>query len=298
MVWRSRRNTLTVQGKVQRLPAPEVVEAVGNLLPGNLAAITATIAWPGMNLGDRAQLVLSGRSSTGVIERTVPLARVSQNEANLGRMERTVADQFALLTGGNLRVSYDVVQAGAGGQSSEALHLLVGEQVDLLQIPIVVGAQNGLLRPGATTVNIPALLQNEDRVTLSWIGRTVAATFTDVQVADAGVPMAFSVPTGVVEAGLGQVIQVFYTVRNGSGVRLSGTATLIIASADTPWDRVPPVSQEAENGVLDPARVPLTPGRPSRWRTRACCRWIRCGWCSTVPRVSRARCRRSTRSAP
>ncbi|MCG8294757.1 Ig-like domain-containing protein [Pseudomonas entomophila] len=265
MVWRSRRNTLTVQGRVQRLPAPGVVEAAGGLLPGNLAAITAAIAWPGMSLGDRAQLILSGSSATGVIERTVPLARVSQNEASLGRMERTVVDQFALLNGGNLRVSYEVGQTGAGGQASEALHLLVGEQVNLLPAPIVVGLDNGLLRPGGVaTVNIPVLLQDDDRVTLSWSGRTAAATFTDVQVADAGVPMAFSVTAGVVEAGLRQAIQVFYTVRNGSGVRLSGTVTLIIASADTPWDKRPPVSLEAAGGLLDPARVPLTPGATFR----------------------------------
>ncbi|CAK15913.1 hypothetical protein PSEEN3147 [Pseudomonas entomophila L48] len=261
MVWRSRRNTLTVQGRVQRLPAPGVVEAVGGLLPGNLAAITARIAWPGMSLGDRVRLVLSGRSASGVIERTVPLARVSQNEASLGRMERTVADQFSLLNGGSLAVSYEVGQTGAAVQPSDPLHLLVGEQVDLLRAPIVVGLEDGLLRPGgAVTVNIPVPLQDDDRVTLSWTGRTAAATFTDVQVADAGVPMAFSVPAGVVEAGLRQAIQVFYTVRNGSGVRLSGTVTLIIASADTPWDKRPPVSLEAAGGLLDPARVPLTPG--------------------------------------
>ena len=260
MVWRSRRNTLTVQGKVQRLPAPGVVEAVGGRLPGNLVAITAAIAWPGMSLGDRVQLLLSGRSATGLIERTVPLARVSQNEASLGRMERTVTDQFSRLNGGNLRVSYEVGQAGAAVQPSAPLDLLVGEQVDLLLAPIVVGLVDGLLRPGAAMVNIPVLLQDDDRVTLSWIGRTAAATFTDVQMADAGVSMAFNVPAGVVEAGLRQAIQVFYTVRNGSGVRLSGTVTLIIALADTPWDKRPPVSLEAAGGLLDPARVPLTPG--------------------------------------
>ncbi|MDF0732958.1 Ig-like domain-containing protein [Pseudomonas entomophila] len=262
-VWRSYRRTLVVQGIVQRLPAPSVNEARGGLLPNDLKAITAKIGWPGMALGDRTQLVLSGRSASGTIERTVPLARVSQNEAIQGSMDRYVAEQFGRLNGGTLTVSYEVGQPGAGGQSSAPLHLLVGEQVELLPAPVVGGVEDSLLFPRSpsTTVNIPlGVLKDDDFVTLTWIGRTAAATFTETQQADSGWPMSFSVPEAVVRAGLRQAIQVFYTVRSRTGVQLSSSVTLIVADAATPWDRRAPVSLEAQGAALDPARIPLNPG--------------------------------------
>lgn len=261
-VQRSYRRTLVVQGVVQRLPAPSVNEAIGPLLPGDLSAITAGISWPGMMLGDRTQLVLSGASATGALERTVPLARVSQNEASVGRMERSVDEQFSQLNGGRLTVSYLVGQAGAGQQSSAPLHLLVGEQTDLLPPPIVVGVENSLLFPGSpVTVQIPdSALRDDTSVTLSWIGRSAAATFTDTQLSDAGVAMSFTVPADRVAAGVRQPVQVSYAVRTRKGVQLSSSVTVIIADAATPWDRRAPVSMEAQGETLDPASIPLTPG--------------------------------------
>lgn len=261
LVGRSQRRSLLVSGVVEKLPAPQVEEANGSLLPGNLASIRVSFGWSGMALGDKGLLRLSGTTADGqLFERSVSFS-ISSNEAGLEKKVITVSDNFSALNGGSLRIRYEVQPRSGGGELfSEVLELLVGAQQAQLPRPTVVQAVGNLMPPNLpATVVINYDAKDDDEVTLSWTGETAAASYIDTQLAQAGTSLQFEVPQTVVAAGLHQVIRVFYTVKNSEGVRLSAELQLIIAQA-VDLDLVPPVSLEASAGFLNPAQVPATPG--------------------------------------
>lgn len=261
-VGRSMRRNLIVRGVVTRLPAPIVVEADALVLPGDLNRINIKIGWPGMVFGDRGLLVLNGTTAGGQpFERAINFA-VSGNEAREGVKQFTVDENFASLNGGTLAVRYEVLVNSGGSLTSKVLNLLVGAQIDLLPAPTVEGLTSDNLLPPGSLGRVSVLyagMAGDHTVSLSWRASTAAASFEDKQLAFQS-PLHFNIPSAVIAEGLHQVVRVFYTVRDRNGrVRLSGETTLIIAP-DEPVVLSAPVSPQAQNGQLDPARVPVTPG--------------------------------------
>lgn len=263
---RSRKVTVGIAGRVQKLPAPSVVQAPTLVLPISAASADVVLSWTGMTLGDQVKLVWEGRKADGSVYATSFTREVSSNEAAASRKVINVPrEHFASLDGGNLQLRYEMQPAVSlpTPLKSETLFLLVGTQQNKLMAPVVQGAVGGALDPDRQTADVLVLTsyaaQAGDQVMLLWQGSSAQASFSDTKLVREGAP-SFSVPLAVVKAGRNQIVNVSYTVRDKDGVVQASEVIALVIVPEVPTVLGAPVSLQAVGGSLDPAQVPVNPG--------------------------------------
>jgi hypothetical protein len=212
---RSARTHITVSGAIQKLPAPEILQAPGTELdPVSVPAEGATVLvrWsPGMAVNDEVYLYWNGQTADGGDTHFSTSRLVTAEGEDL--LFTVPKDQHVVpLAGGSVDVHYVVVAAMAG-VSRESEHLLLPVKAiatDLLPPPAIRGvAHGGVLDPTPITnglmvsVSYPSMVAS-DKIRLAWFG---APSIVEIDGSDSKT-VQVTIPNSVVATSLGQWVTV------------------------------------------------------------------------------------------
>lgn len=223
---------VAVVGEVERLAAPYVVEAVGNVITPPLPQATVMIPWDdSMAVGQVIVLQWLGtRPDLGTYLPDLGFHTISSNEANLKQAIRypVAGSHLTPIDGGKLELFY-LLYSDARRQelvSRESLHtpqFLIGEPRGELPAPTVTEAQGGALDPGLAeaTVVVPAygLMAIRDEVHIVWEG-SINGNYEDYTVINqftVGKPVEFYVPDTHIAPNEGGTVKVSYWVKRAAG---------------------------------------------------------------------------------
>ncbi|AZL72823.1 hypothetical protein [Pseudomonas oryziphila] len=223
---------VAVVGEVERLAAPYVVEAVGNVITPPLPQATVMIPWDdSMAVGQVIVLQWLGtRPDLGTYLPDLGFHTISSNEANLKQAIRypVAGTHLTPIDGGKLELFY-LLYSDARRQnlvSRESLHtpqFLIGEPRGELPAPTVTEAQGGALDPGLAeaTVVVPAygLMAIRDEVHIVWEG-SINGNYEDYTVINqftVGKPVEFYVPDTHIAPNEGGTVKVSYWVKRAAG---------------------------------------------------------------------------------
>ncbi|VVE45730.1 hypothetical protein PPN31114_04402 [Pandoraea pneumonica] len=261
---RSSRTSFTLTGTPVSLPAPHVREAVGGTLdPANVAngATVDIAAWSGMAAGDTVTMHWVGTSGGGA-----PVSYTDYRFLEAGDVGDTVTflvpyNDVAAFAGGRADVYY-TVQAGQGSRESQHLPLNVLAIVQLAP-PFVQGEMGGELDPelvpDGATMTLPAWPEMAvgDSVTWFWLGTSAGGQATGtITVTEVG-PVTVTVPRGVIEinANGGDTVSALYEITRVGGTSLTSLARVFKVLPLPALRFDPPIVEEANGDVLDPADV-------------------------------------------
>lgn len=250
-----------VLGSVPELARAVLVEADGGVLDPALARCTVTVSYPGMASGDWVKLFWHGLTAQNYAYVWEVGRTVSRNDAARQQMTYLLgAEHIAALDGGSLQLSYWVFgEAMPSPMESPRLWVQVGALQAELAPPTVAAADaDGSLaqvRIGqGIQVRIPeaAQIDSDDEVTVQWVCSTAAGS-----IEGQAHSFSFDVPEAVLQAGVGQSIEVSYRVRNHEDgrVQLSATRQLRIIP-DEPLVLRAPVVLDSDSQYLDPVSSP------------------------------------------
>ncbi|MEN5239180.1 MULTISPECIES: hypothetical protein [Pseudomonas] len=223
---------VAVVGEVERLAAPYVVEAVGNVITPPLPQATVMIPWDdSMAVGQVIVLQWLGtRPDLGTYLPDLGFHTISSNEANLKQAIRypVAGTHLTPIDGGKLELFYLLYSDARRLDlvSRESLHtpqFLIGEPRGELPAPTVTEAQGGALDPGLAeaTVVVPAygLMANRDEVHIVWEG-SINGNYVDYTVINqftVGKPVEFYVPGTHIAPNEGGTVKVSYWVKRAAG---------------------------------------------------------------------------------
>ncbi|MGT0193713.1 Ig-like domain-containing protein, partial [Burkholderia pyrrocinia] len=264
-VQRSRRTTLRVIGEVKGLDAPEVEEAVDQVISPAGPATVRVAPYTIMDAGDVVLMRWAGTKANG--ESTLYTADRLITNGTKGQPVRFPIDSadLSVLDGGSVRVSYWVYPAAGGGplEAPDEVYRISAVGADLPRPEVAyLDTVSLVLDPdrvpaGGTTLTVPAgaLTQDGDDVNVEWLGQTgqPADTYRDsvpVTSGSAGRALPFPITKALVTNNRNAEVTARYdVVRNGKPLP-SQPLTFRVATivADLPMPRV----KEAPSGSLNP----------------------------------------------
>lgn len=260
----SRRTSFEVIGQVQKLPAPNVKEAVGDELdpiriPPEGATVTI-LAYPGMKSGDRVDLFVRGKDGNGAPSSHDDSKDISGGQVGDPINFPVLKSFFEPLVNGSVDLYYRV-----NGEDSDNLELkVVGQGEAELLAPSVNGESGGALDPDAVPAGTKALVPNyqgkavDDRITLSWNGLPDASytDYIDVTAANLDSPIGFDTAyEPYVIGNLNSRVAVSYQVTRASGGTPSSVVLSFQVQRSAGEDFVAPTVLQAPTGTLDPLQA-------------------------------------------
>ncbi|MBP5955463.1 hypothetical protein ICA16_07280 [Pseudomonas anatoliensis] len=261
----SKNTSVTVEGQINHLAAPSVVEAPGGILDPDEPWATAKIAaYPGRKGSDQLTLIMEARHPNGTIvyyDDSRPVGNVPENEPILRSVSNAVIRRF---TGLRVKVFYRVANDDAvllDVRDSQVFYMQVGVSLPQFERPHVEEAgQDGTLDPdhvpptGATLVVPHTNTILGDCVTYRWRGSTTdgsTSDFIELTSHTVGKPVKFTVPKTYVINNLNGTVMASYTLqRNG---QMMGTSAELKLNIGKPQAELPPPEVvEAPDLILDP----------------------------------------------
>lgn len=220
----SKRSFANVLGDPSQLPAPEMKEVIGAVLPAEITTATVTISYPTMANGDSINLIWMGEKSDGTPYPYEQDHAVSDDEQKEERVTLYVAgEHIHALNNGKLKLYYRVSNDTSnqyGIFESDFLKVDVGSFSATLPAPEVEEAKDGVLDPSQIDTQAHVLVKplnwaRDDKLTYHWIGinpnGTTQAT-VPITAATIGESVRFRVPVRFVSANEGHDVTVVYTL--------------------------------------------------------------------------------------
>ncbi len=260
---RSRRAFASFIGAEQRLPKPQVVDAIGGVLDPALAQTTVIVPGEALAAGDTVVLTWLGTRANGT-----PLLKewrggVSGGTAGKPMLFPVAGEFIAPLDGGSLSVYYRLIKLDGMELESDQESLRVGEARPELPAPTTrPAAENGILDPE----QLPAQLQI---VIPPWPGMSAGQTvyllwrasngpqhddWMPISAPIEGHEVVFVMDREQVLENLDAAIQVSYRVdRSGEPSQVSDVTAFLLEAVQQPLPL--PLIVEAVGDQLDPADV-------------------------------------------
>ncbi|NWD78213.1 hypothetical protein HX890_29235 [Pseudomonas gingeri] len=244
----SRHAFASVVGEESLLPAPSIIELVGDTLMPDLPVATVVVhAYPGMKSGDFIQLVWLGEKANGVPYLHEDMHPVSENEEGTDITFAVDGEHIAALNGGTLDLYYHVSNDSAAVydvRESDHLEVKVNSIVAQLPPPKVIEAPDNVLDPDLITGNATLLVDYlgttpGDILTYYWHGNPGSGTASDwvpITTVTAGQPISFTLLRELIIANRDRMVQVRYTLKLAATgqYRYSGVLDLLIAREIVP----------------------------------------------------------------
>ncbi|TDV54569.1 hypothetical protein EC919_104307 [Pseudomonas graminis] len=261
----SKRATVSIVGQVP-LPAPNIIELIGDTLAPDEERAHVEIPNYGMEIGDFIVLKWLGTQSNGSTYLHEDTHNVTGNEA--GGLERVyfpvMGEHISILNNGSLDVSYSVSNDGwlsADTRRSEHLLVKVGQHAARLPAPTIVEAPDGVLDPEQYPDSATLRIAYDgtragDTITWYWKGISEEGSGTDsfpITTGTAGKPLDFSIARALIEPNINNEVRVLYTLKRGATglFEFSATLNLVIGKliGELP---APTVLEAGDDGALDP----------------------------------------------
>ncbi|MEA9978564.1 Ig-like domain repeat protein, partial [Pseudomonas sp. AA4] len=260
----SKRTFARVIGDTSQLPAPSIIQVVGELLdPTTPVANVQVPAYPGMNNGDLIDVIWLGTTASGT-----PYLHEMTHTVTEGEKGKIITlpvrnTHIAPLDRGTLdlyyRVSNDKYALFA---VSESEHLLLKvEQIRAdLPAPKVVEAPDGVLDPALVPDSATLLVDylgtaTGDVLTYYWTGKPgdgSASDWVPITTPIAGKPITFRIEQALIASNLNSLVKVRYTLQRAATGQFSYSATLELIIGSLIGELPAPDVLEAPTRVLDP----------------------------------------------
>jgi len=239
----SRRAFARIVGELSELPAPLILQAVGDLLDSRLEHAWVQVGpYPGMVAGDVVNLIWQGKRADGSLYLHEEERDVSANDVDNAIEILVVAEHIAVLDGGTLDLYYRVTNDRAVTydiRESPRSYFNVLNLRHELPAPVVLEADGDVLDPEAIIPN-GANLQIDysdteagDVITYYWQSVYANGTFSDwipITEANKGEPVEFRIASALVEVSRGTNVNVLYSLRRGKQTRISRILELYIGT--------------------------------------------------------------------
>ncbi|SET64812.1 hypothetical protein SAMN05216197_11912 [Pseudomonas graminis] len=260
----SKRATVSIVGHVP-LPAPNIIELIGDTLAPDEERAHVEIPNYGMEIGDFIVLKWLGTQSNGSIHLHEDTHNVTGNEA--GGLERVyfpvMGEHISILNNGSLDVSYTVSNdswLSADTRRSEHLLVKVGQHSAQLPAPTVEEAPDGVLDPEQYPESATLRIAYEgtragDTITWYWKGISDEGSGTDsfpITTGTAGKPLDFPIARALIEPNINNEVKAMYTLKRGTTGLFEYSATLNLVIGKLIGELLAPTVVEARDGVLDP----------------------------------------------
>ncbi|WP_051065878.1 Ig-like domain-containing protein [Pseudomonas fluorescens] len=255
-----------VEGQVSALPAPTLIELIGDTLEPDQPFATVIIhAYPGMKGGDHLKLVWLGEKANNAgpyLHEEEHI--VSDNEEDTDIVMFVLGEHIAVLTGGSLRLSYWVSNDNAvvyDVRESDFLDAKIQVIRAEIPAPMVVEAPENKLDPyihtGSVTLRIGYLgTAKDDILTYYWHGNPGDGSTSDwvpISQASAGKQLDFTILRKYIEPNINNIVRIRYVVleKLTGRYRYSGLLELVIGDllGDLPE---PMVIEASPADELDP----------------------------------------------
>jgi len=262
----SKRSFATFLGVEQRLPKPEVSDAVGDTLDPALATTTVIIPGDALEAGDTVYLTWLGTLANGT-----PLLKEDQRGVSGGGAGQPMLFEIdgafiAPLDGGRVRVYYRLHKDSSGTElESDHLLLQVGEAGFELPAPRTLPpAVDGVLDPDDLLEQLEIVIphwpdMHEDQtVHLLWNAADGPDHDDYMPISEpmVGYDVLFSMNRTLVEANRGQDIALSYWVESpGEANRYSDSARFSIGAREQPVPLPLPTILQANGAQIDPQDV-------------------------------------------
>lgn len=261
----SRRAFATVEGDVNMLPEPNILELIGDTLEPDVFFATVEIRYA-MKSGDLICLRWLGTRSTGdEYLHEVPHI-VSENEAREGLVTLYIdAEHITVLDNGTLDLTYIVANDAPGlldVRESERLLVKVEKVRATLPRPEVEEAEppGDVLDPSKVFDSVNVLIAeaktlDKDVLTYYWSSPNPFSSTSDwlpITTVSAGKPVRFRIDKEYVTANIGQYVDVCYVLWRAASQRYEYSATLVLLIGELVGDLPPPDVVQAVDGVLNP----------------------------------------------
>ncbi|WP_177482399.1 Ig-like domain repeat protein [Pseudomonas sp. HMWF021] len=260
----SKRTFATVIGNPSLLPAPTIIEVVGNILPVLTQVASVVIRYPGIRNGDHITLIWVGIKSNGDAYLHEEEYAVSAEEQKIGEVIIYVmGEHVKALENGSLKVQYRAFNDAAGQygtRESDFLRVSVGTWQATLPAPKVEEAPNDILDPSQTDKLVHVLVKpvnwvKGDTLTYHWIGMTQYGSTSasiPITLATVGQPVRFRVDEQYVSANIGYYVTVIYTLLHAATGKYSYSASLRVLVGIPLGRLLPPTVVQAPDGILNP----------------------------------------------
>lgn len=262
----SKRAFAKVSGQIP-LPAPEVLEAVGNTLDPTLERAHAVIpVYEAMASGDLIDLFWRGIRQNGTPHTYEAQHIVTSNEVGEVIYIGVPEEDIAILASGMVDVSYRVsndARPPANVRVSDALPLIVAQRYAELPAPTVAEAPDGVLDPESVPVHatlwVPYTgMAAGDYLTWYWRAETPDGTFEDsipITHPIAGKPISFYIPRSLIEPSMNTLVKIFYSVRLAGTHTYRYSQVLDLTIGKLIGELPPPQVLEANGTTLNPMQA-------------------------------------------
>lgn len=262
----SKRATARVTGQIP-LPAPAVLEAVGNTLDPTLERAHAQIpVYERMANGDLIDMIWRGTQENGVPHLYEGQHIVSANEVGDVIYIPVPERDIAILANGTLAVSYQVSNDALGTldvRVSDQLRLSVAQRHAELPAPSVDEAPEGVLDPELVpihaTLRVPYTgTAAGDLLTWYWQAESPDGTYQDsipITHPIAGQPVTFYIPRSLIEPSLNTIVMIFYSLKLASTGNFQYSQVLDLTIGKLIGELPAPQVLEANGTMLNPMQA-------------------------------------------
>ncbi|WP_422416470.1 hypothetical protein [Pseudomonas sp. GZD-222] len=239
----SKRAFARVVGELSELPAPVILQAVGDLLDSRLDYAWVQLGpYPGMAVGDVVNLVWQGKRADGRPYLHEEEVDVSDNAVGKALEILLEAAHISVLDGGSLELYYRVSNERAVTydiRESARSYFNVLELRQELPAPVVEEADGDVLDPEAIIPNGATLrvdyAETEAGDVLTYFWQSVyangnASDWVPVTEASKGRPVSFRIGSSLVEVSRGTTINVLYSLKRANQTRISSVLELYIGT--------------------------------------------------------------------
>lgn len=262
----SKRAFASVSGQIP-LPAPQVLESVGNTLDPTLERAHVIIpVYEAMASGDLIDMFWHGTLQNGAPHRYEASHIVTASEVGEVIYIGVPEQDIAILANGRLEVSYRVsndARPPANIRVSDPLRLSVAQRYAELPAPTVAEAPEGVLDPESVPVHatlwVPYTgMAAGDYLIWYWRAETPDGTFQDsipITHPIAGQPISFYIPRQLIEPSLNTIVKVFYSVRLAGTDTYRYSQVLDLTIGTLIGELPPPQVLQANGTTLDPMQA-------------------------------------------
>ncbi|MCD5993048.1 hypothetical protein KDX38_04245 [Pseudomonas sp. CDFA 602] len=245
--------------------APDMKLDLDKLAGGDVQALVLSNA--NIAIGDTLNFIVERNTAEGIPLESYTVSKQVQIAGSF--VEFLIPnDQFQPVAQGRATFKYTVVKDSGELLRSKSLPLAVLGQIQLLELPRVPTAINGLLDPSLHNViaEVPPyyFMADGNDVSLVWMGKAVTGdTVLHEEVKnlnndDVGKTLSFLIPDDKVSALAGGSLEVYYTIKTFTkGFFKSPALQLLVDIGTSVPLSAPLVDKVSPEGVLDPSDVVL-----------------------------------------
>ncbi|HEY0287847.1 MAG TPA: Ig-like domain repeat protein, partial [Pseudomonas sp.] len=254
----SKRAVARVSGELP-LPAPTILELVGDVLDASLERAHVQIITDEIANGDLITLTWLGKRADGQPHLYQTTHPVTASEVGSAVYLPVMDEDISVLQGGTLDVSYSVSN-DLDVRDSAHLNVKVGQRTAELPAPSIVEAPDGTLDPelvpGDATLQVSyAGTVAGDILTWYWLGEAIEGSdWVPITTGTAGKPLTFRIGRELIEPNINTEVKVFYSLKLASTGVYKYSAVLDLVIGKVIGVLPAPTVVEASGGSLDPLK--------------------------------------------